>query len=724
MTDFLLEIFSEETPAMLQKVAAENFTKIATEILFKNNLQFEKTQLRSFVTPRRLTLYIHNLSTSQISPAIKRIGPKIDADLKAIDGFLRSVGTKDISSLQIVENNGYKCYADIKPESEIQTTKILQNSLPQILQKMVGAWPKLMRWDVEEDGEQPLWIRPIRNISCIFGDQIIDIKFAGLRSNNFTFGHNSKNHEALKIDNAKHYQELLDNNFAILSHEERKNKIIHQIRKIEHESGLETIDDKEKSTIFDEIAGLCEWPTALLASIDKKFMDLPKEVLTLTLKLNQKYLCLKSLNTNADKFILVADVACHTDEFDWKKIISDNEKLVLARLNDAQFFITEDLKRPLISRLDDLKKIIFHNALGSVYDKIARLQNLAKFLAVFVPHCDLSLVERTVDLAKVDLVTKTVAELPELQGKIGSFYAKKQGENDKVAIAIYEHYLPLGPTSELPKTSLGITLSIADKIDSVVGFFLANEKPTSSKDPYGLRRAALGVIRISIQYDITFPIRILVEKSLNAYPTKLIKQLLTKENENDFYESKKLLVQDIVKFFVERLKTYLGETEMVKADVINAVIDEYLANLDIHKYCDILYLVKKIRFLNEFITDQNHKNILALYKRTINILTIEEKNDEKRYEGRPSLLSLKSKYEKVLYRRIKQISKEFKKLVAKGEFALAFKLFDVIEAPLSHFFDHVMVNDPNKNIRENRLLLLSKIRKMFNLVADLSKIEK
>jgi glycyl-tRNA synthetase beta chain len=732
MSNFLLEILSEEIPAKMQKMAAENLAKIAAEIFAKNNFSVEKSQIKSFVTPRRLTLYITDLPENWQVAQSQKIGPKINADKKAIEGFLRSVSLQSEDQLQKIENNGQLCYLYVKPASEIKTAEIIKNSLPQILQKITAAWPKLMRFDISAKEGQAKWIRPIRNIACVFGSEIIDIEFAGLKSNNLTFGHFLKSSEALKIDNALHYEDILKDNFVILDQVKRKEKIITEIRKITHNLNLSLIDSEEKSALFDEVTGLCEWPTALVASIDHKFMALPEEALILTLKLNQKYFCLKNHEEHlVPQFIFIANSII--SDSNKEKIISDNEKLVKARLSDVEFFIAEDLKHPLISRLSELKKVVFHQKLGSIYDKTLRMESLAKFLSVFVPHCDLSLIEKATGLCKADLLTKAVAELPELQGKIGSFYAHKQNENKKIVAAIYEHYLPLGIDSETPQTALGIALSIAEKIDSIVGFFLADEKPTSSKDPYALRRATLGIIRISFQHNIAFPIRILVEKSFNAFPTKLLKsrcsfsesglKTLLDDKKTKIYDKKKLLVEEVIIFFVERLKSFLKENEMLRADIVNAVIEEYLSDLDAHKYCDILYLAKKIKFLDKLLKNKEHQKIIELYKRSANILAVEEKKDQKKYVGRPHLLSLKNKYERTLYRRIKQISREFKKLIIKGEFETAFKLLHLLEAPLTHFFDHVIVNDPDKNLRENRLLLLSKIRSLFNHVADLSKIE-
>lgn len=720
MNNFILEILSEEIPALMQKNASENLVKIATEILAKNNLNFTSHQIKSYVTPFRLTLEIINLPSKQEVAAIRKVGPKINADERAIQGFLKSNNLTDIKQLETIDNKGDSCFVYVKPASETNVIEILQNSAPQILQKMIATWPKLMRYDIENSSIQPKWVRPIRNIFAMFGDKIVNVDFAGLKSENSTLVGNHANRK-IELKNSADYHKILEENSVIIDWEKRKKNIISQVVKLKHDLALETIDDPEKSPLFDEVCGLCENPTALAGSIDENFLELPKEVLILTLKQNQRYFCLKTHEGNlAPKFIFIVNIL--VDDSNRQKLIQDNEKLVRARLSDAEFFINEDLKHPLISRLKDLQKVVLHQKLGSVYDKINRMKSLAKFLAVFVPHTELNLVERAAELSKIDLTTKAVAELPELQGKIGSFYATKQRENQKIISAIYEHYLPLGPSSELPKTSLGIVLSISDKIDSIVGFFLADEKPTSSKDPYALRRAVLGIIRIGFQYNIAFPIRILVEKSLNAYPVKLTKELLDKK-EGKYLEEKKKLVEEIITFFVERLKTYLKENEMLQQDIVNAVIEEYLSDLEAHKYCDILYLAKKINFLSSFIKEKEHQKIISLYKRSANILAIEEKKDGKKYVGKISRLSLKTKYERLLYKRIKQIKSPFRKMVIKGEFDAAFKLLHVLELPLSHFFDHVIVNDKDKNLRENRLLLLSKIRSFFNQVADLSKVE-
>jgi glycyl-tRNA synthetase beta chain len=313
------------------------------------------------------------------------------------------------------------------------------------------------------------------------------------------------------------------------------------------------------------------------------------------------------------------------------------------------------------------------------------------------------------------LLTKAVSEMPELQGKMGGFYAKKQGYEDKISDAIYEHYLPSGANSALPKTSVGIAISIADKLDSITGLFLAGEKPTSSKDPFALRRLALGIIKICVSYNIDFPLKIITEKSLNLYKVKALKTLLSESK----YGNKQAVIDDILKFFIERLKSYLKENESIKQEVLNIVVDDYVLTINNKKYCNITYLTNKAKFLNECLFDERNSALIALYKRCANVLSIEEKNDYRKFDGKISRFLLKTKYEKDLYYRIKQISSPLKKFATKGEFQSAFKLLCVLEAPTKYFFDHIIVNDENKKLRENRLFLLSKIRGLFNEIGIL-----
>ena len=714
MTDFVLEIFSEEIPARMQKNSAENFLKIAQEVLAKNNLNFDEDSIKVFISPRRLALILKNLDAEQIQATQKKIGPKLGSDTRAIEGFLKANGQNKIEELQVVD--GF--YVFNKPELAMKTVDIIASSLPTIMQKMQNSWQKLMRYDVDNGNSQAKWVRPIRGIVAIFDEQIVDFNFAFIRAKNITF---DKNNNQILINCAKDYENILQKNNIVVDQHKRKQKIIQKIHKITHENYLKLPENFEKSSFLEELVGLCESPEVLVGEIDNKFLELPDEALTLTLQSNQKYICCKDFDGKfSSKFLFVCD--CEINESNIQKIVADNEKIMRARLADLEFFVNEDLKNHLMDYVVKLQKIIYHQKIGTMFEKVERLKEMAKFLSIFVPHCEIGLIERVVDLSKADLATKAVAELPEMQGRFGSFYATKQLENHKISEAIYEHYLPDSASSPTAQSPLGIALAIADKIDTLVGFFLVDERPTSSKDPFALRRCALGIIRTSHQHNIAFPIRILVERSLKSYPLKLLKQNIS-TNKKDFFDLKKKLIEDIVRFIVERLKVYLKDQEQVRQDVLNVVMNYYLESLESHKSVDILYLIKKIKFLDDFLENENHKKLIELYKRSTNILAIEEKKDNKKYQGRPSVLGFKSKYEKLLYRRIKQISKDFYKFITKAEFEKAFGLLAVIEAPLDHFFEHVVVNDVDGNARENRLIVLSMIRDLFNEVGDLSQIE-
>lgn len=723
MTYFLLEILSEEIPALMQQEAADKLAKIAAEILVKNAVEIDQNKIKPLISPRRLALIIEGLKLSQILPSITKIGPRIDAKPEAIAGFLKSVKVSNKEDLEIVEHNGFSCYSYTSQVKEIATKDLIAASIEAILSKMVASWPKLMRWDIiGSDGnlKQAKWIRPIRNILCLFGNEVIEFEFAGQKSSNHTYGHFLYSNQQIRIDDASYYQEILRRNLVIVDQKERKSLIIKQISEIIRPLELITVDNLE-SGLIDEVCGLCENPTALVGNIDKKFLELPAEILILTMKLNQKYFCLKSAKTGqlSSKFIFISNAVINQDNE--HKIIADNQKVLAARLSDAEFFISEDLKTPLILRTNELKNIIFHQQLGSIYDKIKRLEVVAKLIASSFNEVDQSLIIRALYLAKSDLATKAVGEFPELQGKIGSYYALKQCENQQVATAIAEIYLPTGPNSNLPTTAIGTILSLADRIDNIVGLFLIGQKPTSSKDPYALRRAALGIIRIVASNKLNFPIKTIIEKSLNLYQTKLVKQYLGTSN---LKQQKTTLITEILTFIIERLRSYLKEAESIRPDIVNAVIDGHL-QLKITKDqdCDILKIINKAKFLDDFIKNPNNQIIIELYKRSANIVTIGEKEENQVYSARKIPTKLKNHYEKSLHQSIKKIKPNYQKLLSNSDYDQAMELVLTLKQPISDFFDNLQVNDRDPAIKSNRLILLAEIRDLFNQIVDFSKIE-
>lgn len=713
MSNYILELFCEAIPARMQNIIIANLETIANEQLKKINFKFNSQDLKCFISYNRISLIIQNLELEQITNPQIKIGPKIDANKNAIDGFLKSNNISDINQLKIIDGY-YQFSIDAK---KIYTKEILEKNIPLILQKLQNQLPKLMRWNIENNSIQAKWIRPIRNILSILNDQIVNFDFLNIKTNDL-LPINYDLSQAIKLNNSSEYLTILNNNYIIQDQYLRKQIILDQFNQIKQKHNLEIIDANDNSELLNEVIAIFENPLVLTGSIPKKYLELPDESLILTLESHQKYFCCRNLDgTLSNIFLFVTNQK--KDPNYYQAITRGYENVAKARLNDTEFFIEEDLKIPLINRIEDLKKIIFHQKLGSVFDKVERIKSIAKYLSIFVSHADISLIEKTSELIKVDLTTKAVAELPELQGKIGSFYALKQNQDVKISVAIYEHYLPISTNSELPKTALGIVLSIADKIDSLVSFFLINEKPSSSRDPYALRRSAIGIIRIIIENNLTIPIRLLIEKSINNHSPKLQKKFLGEEN---FYQKKVDLINEILLFIIERLRIYLKDHYQIKTDIVNVIIDEYVDNIKLHKLVNIIYLTKKIIFFNKFIDDKKNLNLIELYKRSSNILTIEEKKDKLIIQGKPKKLKLKNKFERDLNSAIKSISKQYINHLKDAEFQQALSLLLNLEKPLNVFFDNVIVNDEDEDLKLNRLLILSQIRDLFKQFGDFSKL--
>ena len=555
MPELLIEIHSEEIPARMQNKAAEDFKKLFIDFFHKQNIKFSQNKVNAYCCPRRLVFVAEDLQEIQVCPAKKITGPQINAPQKAIEGFLKSVGVKQVSELSQIENKKGQYYCFQLPKKEIKTIDILQDHLPQILQKMSNLWPKTMRW---LSGQNAIyWVRPIRNILAIFNQKIIPFKFGALSSNDKSYGHLFLSGKSFKVTNFADYNKKLADNFVTLDAAKRKEIIINGIKAICKKLNCYLVENLENDNqLLNEVAGLVEYPQVMYGQISQEFMSLPYEVLVLTVKRHQKYFCLKDKKGNlAPYFIFVSNVKGK----DSNKIIADNEKVLSARLNDAKFFIEEDLKISLRQKVEDLRHLIFHEKLGSVFFKVKRLEALNKFIAIWIPHASLSLAEKLADLAKSDLVTKGVAELPELQGVIGKYYAQIAGEDNEVSQAIAEQYLPAGADSELPKTPLGVLLSIADKIDTICGLFLVNEKPTGSKDPFALRRLALGIIRIIAHYQIHLPLKIIIDKAINCFSIQTIKKVCPDKRGKEIKNFKKELSCQIMSFFIDRLSFFLKD---------------------------------------------------------------------------------------------------------------------------------------------------------------------
>ena len=700
MNELLLELFSEEIPARMQLQAAESLKQQVVDRLKK--AEIKPGNYASYVTPRRITLVVDGLPEKQQDAIEELKGPRVGAPGPAIEGFLRSNGLM----MEHLEER-------MTPKGEFYFAKIHKNGravadvLTEIIQDVIinFSWPKSMRW-----GDTTVrWVRPLRSILCLFAGEVLPVRFAHLQASNTTQGHRFHSQCVLKVKDFNDYKAQLAANKVVLDREERKQIITEQLEKQVAPLGLVV---KQDIGLLEEVAGLVEWPVALLGSIDDRFMGLPPEVLSTSMRTHQRYFSVQTKDGKlAPYFLTVANIESDDNGV---RIIEGNEWVLRARLEDAKFFWEQDQKHSLESRTEELKKIIFHAKLGNVYEKVERTQALSKFIAVWVPHANLVKVERAALLCKADLVSGMVGEFPELQGIMGAYYAVKSNENDDIANAIREHYSPLGPNDKCPKEPVSIAVALADKVDTLVGLFVIGEKPTGSKDPFALRRAALGVIRIIMENDLRIPLRLLLERALSLYPKAILKPEKLLGGEKAKVKARRT-VDELLAFFAERLKVLLKD-QSVRHDLINAVFNE--GNED-----DLLRLVNRVKTLDAFLHSDDGVNLLAAYKRATNIVRIEEKKDEASYAKSPDKGVLVQNEEKVLYEALESIKPGVEQALKEDDFAGAFALVASLRKPVDEFFEVVTVNCDNKEVRENRLMLLSQIRNFLDQVANFTLIE-
>jgi glycyl-tRNA synthetase beta chain len=717
MSEFLLEIFCEEIPAQMQKKAISDFEEIFCNFFTENNIKFNKDQINSFIAPNHMIFLAQNIDNFKITPETERFGPKIDANPKAIEGFLKSVKLKDISELEIkIKNNSEYYYTKIA-EEKIAIFNILEQNLPKLLKIMSLKWPKSMRWN-GIDNNQDFWIRPIRNILAIFDKNIIKFNFCNLESNNSTLIDNKR----VKIADFSSYQEKLQKENIIFDHNKRKEKICNDIQEICQKQQIDIIEDINKTALIDEITGLTSSPNILLGKIDEEFMSLPPEILILTIKNHQKYLCTKDKYGNlAPYFIFASNIDCKNNP----KIIADNEKVLRARLNDAKFFIDEDCKIEFSSRTNLLKNITFHEKLDSLFDKTHRINILNKFMSIWIPHSDITILEEMSLLCKNDLTTKAVAEFPELQGIIGKYYCDKSQINQKISNAIAEQYLPLGPNRPLPQTNHGQLLAISDKLDTICGLFLVNQRPTSSKDPLAIRRMAIGIINIILKNNLHIPLKIIVDKSLSLFSNHIILNSYPDIKTKEILELRKKISFEIIHFLLERLKFILKDDKSLNLKIVNEVSRSYKEQLKHNKQrkYNLIDFVARIRFINDFTSKEENHAIINSYKRVANIVNIEENKDksEFNYQLKRKIL-LRSKYERNLDNQIRKIYKKTEKFTKLHKYQESYDLLKTLEQPLAEFFDNVTINIDSKNVRSQRLILLARVKYLFENIFDFSKI--
>lgn len=723
MAEFLIELFSEEIPSGMQPKARDNFKKTIYNTLEKEGIfgkGFNDTDINIYSGSHRLTCVINRLDSKITVEEKSKRGPRVNANERAIQGFLKSVGLKSVEELSTIKNGDAEYYYHEGSSKSFDTMKLLKKIMPIVLQKMITTWPKLMRWS--EGSHEIKWIRPLKNIMCLFDGKVVDFEFFNLKSNNTTLGHRFlSDYKPMKIKDFADYKKKLESAYAILNHEDRAKTIKDGIEKLLNGTEFKTLDGdldiQNDGSIINDAIGSTEYPVVLMGDIDKEFLKLPEKVLIKTVKAHQRYFCLRDTSGKlSSKFIFVSNIYLKGS---YDEIIKGNEKVLRARLSDAQFFINEDLKKPLIDRVDALQGVVFHEKLGTVFDKISRIHHLAKVIAMYVPHTDITMIEKTSKLIKADLTTQGVAELPELQGYVGSYYAKQQELESDIVEAIREHYLPTGLHSELPVNPLGVTMAIADKIDTLVGMFLVDEAPTSSKDPYALRRAALGIIRIIKENKLNLPLKVVVNRAIMSYPHALHKQV-SRISEDKWSEYKASTQNDICKFFIDRLVVLLKD--VYRHDIVKSVVD-FDVDIEGNKnHIDIFAVIQKINQLNDFLSKEDNEFIPAIYKRVANILDAIPDAKGLLPAGL-SLKFLKSDEAKNLYSKVKDVSSSVKELVKDGFYVDALVKLGEIKEEIETFFDKVIVNAEDEKVRNQRVMLLNKIRDLFNLVTNFDLIE-
>lgn len=684
MAELLLELFSEEIPARMQGKAADDLARLVATGL--KDAGFKGVDARGFVTARRLAVVVEGLGTAQPDKVEERRGPRTDAPEKAVDGFLKSTGLA-CDQLETRESGKGSFYYAVLETKGRETMAVL----PELLARAISAlpWPKPMKWGAYS----ARWVRPLHNILCLFDGATVPLNWEHLSASNQTFGHRFMAPEPITVADFADYQAKLKNAFVILDAAERRRIIDKDARRLAEDEGLSVITD---AALVDEVAGLVEWPECLIGAMETRFLDVPQEALISAMRNHQKYFSLADATGKmAPRFIVVANLCA---EDGGKLITAGNERVLSARLSDAKFFWDQDRKVTLESRVPKLETIIFHARLGTVRDKVNRIVKLASVIAGYVSGADAVLCERAGLLAKADLSTGMVGEFADLQGLMGRYYAAHDGEPDVVARAIEEHYSPLGPDDKCPTDPTSVVVALADKIDTLAGFFAIGDKPTGSKDPYALRRAALGVIRLVLENRLRLP---LLDIFSRAGELQDVSDTLDPE--------------ELLRFFADRLKVHL-KTQNVRHDHIAAAFA--LKGED-----DLVRVMARVEALSNFLASDDGANLLTAYRRAANILRIEEKKDGKSYDQSVDQALLKEDVEVALFERIDEVSSLVSSAISHDGFEAAAKAAAILRKPVDAFFDQVTVNADDAALRANRLRLLSTIRNLLDQLADLSKIE-
>ena len=700
MAELLLELLSEEIPARMQDRAADDLKRLVCGALRSKSLSFDS--IGSYVTSRRLVVVVNGLDDVQADWRDERRGPRVDAPKKAIEGFLKSVGLEREQLEERETDKGRFLFAVVERKGR-STAELLAEVLPRAVASL--PWPKAMRWGAREDR----WVRPLHGILCLFDGAVVPFAFGNLAAGHTTAGHRFLAPEPFAVTDFDDYRQKLCAAYVMLDAAERREVIEQDAALKAKAEGLTVVPD---AALIAENAGLVEWPVVLSGAIDPAFMDLPPEVLTTAMRSHQKYFTLTDADgALAPRFLVVANAIAGDGG---KQIVAGNERVLRARLADAKFFWDQDRKRTLESRVADLDGVTFHAKLGSLGDKARRIEALAVEIAQHVPGAEEADVRVAARLAKADLTTGMVGEFPELQGVMGRYYALAEGKNETVATAIAEHYAPLGPNDACPTAPVSVAVALADKIDTLVRLFAIGEKPTGSKDPFALRRAALGVIRLIVDNKLQVSLFEVFDSANSLLPPEI--RLGLEASDHDLG----VVSHELLAFFGDRLKVHLKE-KGVRHDLINAVFAIRRHGGGIED--NLVRLLARVEALQKFLVGEDGEHLLTGYRRAANIVRIEEKKDGKEYRQIKNFL-FEQDEEETLWQNLHVVQSCIKDNLADNLFTEVMKDLAQLRDPIDNFFDEVTVNVKNdKKRRANRLALLRSIMVVMNQVAEFSKIE-
>ena len=697
MAEFLLELLCEEIPARMQKEAAENLRKLFCDQLTAASLPF--TNAAAHVTPRRLAFVVQGLPLHQPDALEERKGPKVGSPEGAIQGFLKGAGLDSLGQAEQRDTG--------KGVFWFAVTKRMGRPTEDILEEITGSvitqfpWPKSMRWSAHRLN----WVRPLHNILMVLDGKpvVARIEFGPTLSytgTHWTVGHRFLSPERFEVTGFEQYKAELHKRHVILNREERKAEIFGQLEEAVTAAGLRLVMDEK---LLEEVTGLVEWPTVLLGRIDPEYMDLPPEVRQLTMRVNQRYFTLeKEDGTSAPWFALVANVPGTVD--DGRTIVAGNERVLRARLSDARFFRDQDLKTKLESRLEALETITFHARLGHLRHRAERLAELARALALSTGAADRQeLAYAAGRLAKADLVTGMVGEFPELQGLIGGYYARAEGQHEDIATAIADHYRPAGPSDRCPSQPVAIAVALADKLDTLVGFFAIDELPTGSRDPYALRRAAIGIFRLIRENGLRLDLEVVIGTALEGYQSR-----------NLIPEQDAAKGEQIFLFIVERVKVFLRE-QGTRPDHIEAAL--------IAGDRDLTRILARSKALQQFLGTPDGENLLTGYNRAAKILHDETgKDPELQHALQVYEEALREPEEQDLWKALKPAAAQARELTREEKFEEGMALLAKLRQPIDTFFERVLINDPDQALRRNRLSLLEEFVSTINAMADFSRI--